>query len=222
MSNLTLDSNQSIYKTAIELLENFPYYSQILSFYKNPRREYHGEEHLIYQFDLINKFIPLLPKDVDKNYACMFLLNTSLFHDCYFEYSNGSGINERISAELSYIHLRKINESLAQDVRLTILATQYYSDKTRQIEFSNQSTVPKLSLLFQDIDMHTLQGNTSKDSIEKELSNFGFNEKQILKGREKFLKSISTRIALSDGFYHSPFNELETYFNNDLVSKINT
>lgn len=179
-------------------MKNLPYYSQILSFYANPKRDYHGKKQLEYQFNLIDTLIPLLPDTIEKDYATAFLKNTSLFHDCYFDYNNSKGTNERISAELAFVHIRKIDEVLAKDVRLAVLASQYL-EKYPQIELSKKSSVPKLLLLFQDIDFHILQSKDYEPSIIQELLNFGYKKEQIVIGRKKFFQSLQPRIE--SGFF---------------------
>ena len=83
------------------------------------------------------------------------------------------------------------------------------------IELSKKSTVPELFLLFQDIDLHSLQSTDYESSIVQELLNFGYKKDQIISGRKKFFQSLKTRIE--SGFFHIPFSCLNSYFDNNLV-----
>ena len=88
--------------------------------------------------------------------------------------------------------------------------------KEKQLELAKKSTVPELVLLFQDIDLHSLQSKDAEPTITQELLNFGYKKEQVTLGRIKFFQSLQPRIE--SGFFHIPFADLHSYFDNTLVS----
>lgn len=197
-------------------IASIPYYAPIRAMYCDSRRDYHGLSHLAYQTNLISQIVPQLPIDLQP-YAAKFLLNVSLFHDCYYEYTSTPAMSEQISAELAYTNIVKTDKTLAEDVRKAVLATSMYFSKEDQEKCVASSTHPKLALLFQDIDLHSMQNNKAEKSILREMLNFGITQEQINEGRAKFKKALLPRINHENGFYHLPFTQVEDLFNNNLV-----
>lgn len=196
------------------------YYKTISEMYSDRRRVYHGLGHIAYQFSLIDELLPLIPES-DKCAALDFLFNASLFHDCYYEYGVKHTFNENVSAEYARHYLSKINANLANDVYLTILASAFYTDKTKQVEILSKCKSKKLALLFLDIDLHSMQSSKHENMIKDEAINYGIKEYEYKIGRKAFIASMQKRINEDSisGFFHVPYFCLYSYFDSKKVKE---